>query len=36
MPHAPRLTDGIVTLRAHRDDDVPGVLEQSVDPASVR
>jgi RimJ/RimL family protein N-acetyltransferase len=33
---APTLTDGIVTLRAHREDDVPGVLEQSVDRASVR
>jgi RimJ/RimL family protein N-acetyltransferase len=33
---APTLTDGVVTLRAHRDDDVPGVLEQAVDPASVR
>jgi RimJ/RimL family protein N-acetyltransferase len=36
QPAVPTLTDGIVTLRAHRDDDVPGVREQSVDPASVR
>src|SRR3954469_21317889 len=32
----PTLTDGVVTLRAHREDDATGVLEQSVDPASVR
>jgi RimJ/RimL family protein N-acetyltransferase len=36
QPTAPTLTDGTVTLRAHRDDDVPRVLEQSVDPESVR
>ncbi|RNL62956.1 N-acetyltransferase [Nocardioides marmoriginsengisoli] len=30
----PTLTDGVVTLRAHHEDDVPGVLEQSVDPLS--
>jgi len=35
-PAAPTLTDGTVTLRAHREDDVPGVVEQSIDPASVR
>lgn len=33
---APTLTDGTVTLRAHRPDDVPGVLEQSQDPESQR
>ncbi len=32
----PTLTDGVVTLRAHRPDDVPGVLEQSLDPVSQR
>ena len=32
--HAPTLTDGVVTLRAHRDDDLPGVFEQSQDPRS--
>lgn len=32
----PTLTDGVVTLRAHRDEDVAGVWEQSVDPVSVR
>jgi RimJ/RimL family protein N-acetyltransferase len=36
VPTAPTLTDGTVTLRAHRADDIPGVVEQSVDPASVR
>jgi RimJ/RimL family protein N-acetyltransferase len=36
QPTAPTLTDGTVTLRAHREDDVPGVLEQAVDPTSVR
>ena len=30
----PTLTDGVVTLRAHREDDVAGVLEQSTDPLS--
>ena len=30
----PVLTDGVVTLRAHGEDDVPGVLEQSTDPVS--
>lgn len=28
---APTLSDGVVTLRAHREDDVPGVLEQCLD-----
>jgi RimJ/RimL family protein N-acetyltransferase len=32
--HAPNLTDGVVTLRAHRPDDVPRVLEQCLDPLS--
>lgn len=32
----PVLSDGVVTLRAHRPDDVPGVLEQCTDPASRR
>lgn len=32
----PTLTDGVVTLRAHRDEDVTGVWEQSIDPASIR
>jgi len=32
----PTLSDGVVTLRAHREEDVDGVLEQGVDPASVR
>jgi RimJ/RimL family protein N-acetyltransferase len=31
----PRLTDGVVTLRAHTDDDVDRVVEQSVDPESI-
>lgn len=34
MTTAPTLTDGTVTLRAHRDSDLPGVLAQSQDPAS--
>lgn len=34
MP-APTLTDGVVTLRAHRPDDVPRMAEQSRDPVSV-
>ena len=33
---APTLTDGVVTLRAHRPADVPAVLEQSQDPESQR
>jgi RimJ/RimL family protein N-acetyltransferase len=32
----PRLTDGTVTLRAHRPDDAPAVVEQCTDPLSVR
>jgi RimJ/RimL family protein N-acetyltransferase len=32
----PTLSDGVVTLRAHRDDDVEAVVEQSRDPLSVR
>lgn len=32
----PTLTDGDVTLRAHRLDDADGVVEQCVDPVSVR
>ena len=32
----PELTDGVVTLRAHRDEDVPAIVEQSRDPVSVR
>src|SRR4051812_30877430 len=32
----PRLTDGVVTLRAHCEDDVQGSLEQGTDPLSVR
>lgn len=32
----PLLTDGVVTLRAHRDDDVPRIVEQCTDPESVR
>ena len=34
MTTAPTLTDGTVTLRAHRGDDVQGVFEQSQDRAS--
>src|SRR5690349_10284022 len=36
MISAPTLTDGVVTLRAHREDDIDAVQEQSTDPASVR
>ncbi|QIG44146.1 GNAT N-acetyltransferase [Nocardioides anomalus] len=32
---APTLTDGVVTLRAHRADDVPRIVEQCRDPESV-
>lgn len=32
---APTLTDGVVTLRAHRAEDVPRMLEQCRDPVSV-
>src|SRR4051794_21977907 len=35
-PMVPTLTDGVVTLRAHRADDVEGVLEQSRDARSQR
>ncbi|WP_244929792.1 GNAT family N-acetyltransferase [Nocardioides sp. W7] len=35
MP-APTLTDGTVTIRAHRPDDAPGSFEQSQDPESQR
>jgi RimJ/RimL family protein N-acetyltransferase len=31
----PTLTDGVVTLRAHRADDVPRMVEQCRDPASI-
>lgn len=31
----PVLTDGVVTLRAHREDDVESLLEQALDPVSV-
>ena len=31
----PTLTDGVVTLRAHREDDVPALLEQASDPVMV-
>jgi RimJ/RimL family protein N-acetyltransferase len=33
---APTLTDGVVTLRPHRLEDAPRVVEQSTDPQSVR
>jgi RimJ/RimL family protein N-acetyltransferase len=36
MSGAPTLTDGTVTLRTHREDDVLGVTEQSQDPTSIR
>jgi RimJ/RimL family protein N-acetyltransferase len=32
---APTLTDGVVTLRAHRPDDVPRMVEQCRDPVSI-
>jgi len=35
MASAPTLTDGVVTLRRHREDDVAGVVEQSNDPLSI-
>ena len=31
-PYAPTLTDGVVTLRAHREDDVDSVVAQCNDP----
>ena len=34
MP-APTLTDGVVTLRAHRPDDVPRMVEQARDPVTI-
>jgi RimJ/RimL family protein N-acetyltransferase len=34
MADVPTLTDGTVTLRRHLDQDVPGVVEQCVDPLS--
>jgi RimJ/RimL family protein N-acetyltransferase len=34
MTQAPTLTDGNVTLRAHREDDIRGVYEQGTDPLS--
>lgn len=40
MTHAhapvPELTDGVVLLRAHTDADVPAIVEQCTDPASLR
>lgn len=39
MPFAhlvPPLTDGVVRLRAHRDDDVARIVEQCIDPDSIR
>lgn len=33
---APRLQDGVVTLRSHHESDVEGVLEQCRDPLSIR
>ncbi|GAB3992272.1 GNAT family N-acetyltransferase [Nocardioides marmoraquaticus] len=36
MTRAPLLTDGVVTLRAHREDDVRRVLEQCEDPEMQR
>jgi RimJ/RimL family protein N-acetyltransferase len=36
MVDVPVLTDGVVTLRAHSDDDLERVVEQAVDPLSVR
>ncbi len=32
----PELTDGVVTLRAHREDDAPRIVEQCTDPESMR
>lgn len=34
-PAAPTLTDGVVTLRAHRREDLPRIVEQSRDPDSI-
>ena len=35
-PYAPTLTDGVVTLRAHREDDTDAVVAQCNDPESIR
>lgn len=35
-PYAPTLSDGVVTLRAHTDGDVPALVAQCSDPESVR
>jgi RimJ/RimL family protein N-acetyltransferase len=35
-PAVPRLSDGTVTLRRHTEADVPALLEQALDPVSVR
>ena len=32
MTRVPTLSDGVVTLRGHREDDLPGVVEQCTDP----
>ena len=34
MTRVPTLTDGVVTLRGHTEDDVPAVLEQCTDAAT--
>jgi len=34
MTRIPTLTDGTVTLRAHREDDAEGAFEQCQDPVS--
>jgi RimJ/RimL family protein N-acetyltransferase len=34
LVHVPTLTDGVVTLRAHREEDIDGVVEQCRDPLS--
>jgi RimJ/RimL family protein N-acetyltransferase len=36
LVHVPALTDGVVTLRGHREEDVPAIVEQGTDPLSVR
>lgn len=36
LVQVPVLSDGVVTLRAHREEDIEAVLEQSTDPLSVR
>ncbi len=35
-PYAPTLTDGVVTLRGHREDDTDAVVAQCNDPESIR